>query len=385
MFKNFWYACGFSNEFTAQPKRVEMLGQMLAVYRDDRGQPVVLNDLCPHRGGSLAMGKRDGDCVRCPYHGWKFDSSGTCTEIPANTSKGVPKRARVDAYPTREAYGLLWAFMGDLPESERPPLPIFPEHGQPGWRAIHGTWDWNANYERVVENAADISHAPFVHAQSFGNPERPQVEDYALEETDWSITVHTTLWSPQARVMQLLGGGRGRYQPVAASPGVQMPCVTTLALDLPRGMKMRLFDVNVPVDATRTRTYWIMLRNFMPWRIFDGSVRNRVHQIFREDCPFVESQRPELVPSDLSDELHVKSDRMQLVYRRMRQALIDRGWGLDAHSMLTLEGKTAVVIPGPARREQGAEGTFVFDEVPTLGASPENEAEPKQDRPTGSD
>lgn len=380
MFKNFWYGVGFSDEFGDAPRQVRVLGQQLAVFRDTGGQVRVLSDLCPHRGGSIAMGSRDGDCVRCPYHGWKFDHEGTCVEIPANLTRSVPKRARVDAYPVQERYGIVWAFLGDVPEQQRPPLPEFPHHGEPGWTAVAGTWDWKANYERVMENAADISHAPWVHGDSFGNRERPQVEDYQLEVHEWALTARTTLWSPQSQLVNLLRGNRGSFQPVSASPGLQMPCVTTLSLDLPRGMKMRLFDVNIPVDAENTRTLWIMLRNFMAPRVFDRIVRERVHQIFREDCPFVESQRPELVPTDLADELHVKSDKMQVAYRRMRQRVLQRGWGLDAHTMRTLEGKVGVVIPGPSRRAQDAQRSFVFDEVPTLRATADNETDDPGER-----
>ena len=78
------------------------------------------------------MGPVEDDCVRCPYHGWKYDASGKCVEIPANTAdKVIPQRARVDSYPVEERYGLVWIFLGDLPANERPPIPEFPEFDDP--------------------------------------------------------------------------------------------------------------------------------------------------------------------------------------------------------------------------------------------------------------
>ena len=78
-------------------------------------------------------------------------------------------------YPTAERYGWVWVFVGDLAEEERPPLPPLPEYGDPDWRALHGEFLWNAHYTRVVENGMDFAHAPFVHARSFGNPDKPVV------------------------------------------------------------------------------------------------------------------------------------------------------------------------------------------------------------------
>ncbi len=99
MIKNFWYAIEFSEEITSEPKRLTILGQELVAYRDTKGNPVVMSDLCIHRGGAISDGFVEGDCIRCPYHGWKYAPDGECVEIPANPpGRSIPKKARVDAY-----------------------------------------------------------------------------------------------------------------------------------------------------------------------------------------------------------------------------------------------------------------------------------------------
>ena len=81
-----------------------------------------------------------------------------------------PERARIDAYPVEERYGLVWVFLGDLPEAERYPIPPLPEYGDPAWRMITTETHWKAEAARVVENGIDIAHASYVHP-SFGKPE----------------------------------------------------------------------------------------------------------------------------------------------------------------------------------------------------------------------
>ena len=87
------------------------------VFRDEQGKPAVLSDTCIHRGASLSAGKcKEDGTVQCPYHGWRFNSQGVCTRIPSigKTTK-PPPRARVDSYPVEEKYGIVFAFLGDLP------------------------------------------------------------------------------------------------------------------------------------------------------------------------------------------------------------------------------------------------------------------------------
>ncbi|HNC95543.1 MAG TPA: hypothetical protein PKW90_05430 [Myxococcota bacterium] len=95
-------------------------------------------------------------------------------------------------------------------------------------------------------------------------------------------------------------------------------------------MKMVIFDSNVPIDEEHTLTLWIMLRDFFKGDWADGNARARTLQIFREDQPVVESQRPKAVPLEMSEEVHVKSDALPLVFRKMRrECLLERGWGVE--------------------------------------------------------
>ncbi len=138
MFINFWYTAGLSSDVGDAPVRRRMLGQDFVLFRDTGGKVHCLADTCVHRGASLGLGKVKGDCIQCPYHGWQFGGDGACRKIPSLGAKAkIPGRARVDSYPTVEKYGLIFAFLGDIPEAERCPILPIPEYGPdgplPGW------------------------------------------------------------------------------------------------------------------------------------------------------------------------------------------------------------------------------------------------------------
>ncbi len=328
MLRNFWYACYPSADLARKPTRLRMLGHDFVLYRDNAGTVVALDDRCSHRGASLSGGEVDGDCVVCPYHGWRFDHTGTCVAIPANRDNAkIPRKAGLRSYPAEERYGWIWLFIGDLPAAERPPLPPLPEYGDPNWKAIHGSFLWNAHYTRVVENGMDIAHAPFVHRRSFGNPKRPEVDDYEITEHPWGASAYVELVAPPPGGLWSLVLPKER-PPVKTRVGFYMPCCTRLDLDLGR-MKMIIFSTNIPIDEDHTLTRWIMMRDFIRGDWADGNARKRTLQIFLEDQPIVEAQRPKAVPLDMGREVHAKSDAIPLAFRKMRrECIVERGWTL---------------------------------------------------------
>lgn len=366
MILNQWYAVEFGHIVTSSPVQVRVFDQDLVLYRDSAGNIVCHSDICVHRGGSLAGGKVIGNCVQCPYHGWQFDQSGACTMIPANkVGSPIPKKARVDNYPVVERYGYVFVFLGDLPEDERPPiaelplLDVVPHAAALGNRIIQGEFTWKANYERVIENGVDAAHAPFVHSTSFGNPESPVIEDFELHEDircghlmSSTYVVHLDP-PPPSGIWALLRRGKER-PPIKTGNGIFFPNLTFLQVHLPIGV-MTLFTAVVPIDEHTSISKWTMCRTFFtqPWAITllraDKDSIKRTNKIFLEDQPTVEGQRPELVPFELSAELQVKSDAVQLSYRRWRQQAVDKGWMVDSSIDL---GRYvgARVIPSPGRR-----------------------------------
>ncbi|AFY71277.1 Rieske (2Fe-2S) iron-sulfur domain protein [Thalassoporum mexicanum PCC 7367] len=327
MFKNFWYAVEFSDRISETPCLVKAFNQEFAVYRTAAGKVLAMDNRCVHRGAALANGTVNDNCLTCPYHGWKFDSSGKCVDIPANPAgMSIPNRAKVSTYDVVEKYGWIWLFWGDLPIDERPPIPELPHFYNPDLKAISGDFNWSANYERIVENGLDIAHAPFVHAGAFGNPDAPEVAEYELEiQPDGAGTTVMLEPTPPGGIWRFLLGNNKKADRVKTRTAFILPNITVLEVHLSFGM-LAIYTSHVPIDAQTTVSKWVSFRSFFKGGWADRDSRKRVINIFEQDRPVVESQRPQQIPFDLGAELHVQSDALPLQYRKMRLELRDRGW-----------------------------------------------------------
>ena len=368
MIINQWYVAEDVANITDKPKRVKMLGFDFVLFRDEGGMIKCLSDVCIHRGASLGAGRMEKGCVECPYHGWQYNGDGQVTKIPSLPDETkIPSRARVDSYPVTEKYGWIWVFLGDLPEAERPPLPEFPEYDDAAnFRCIRGEWLWKADYVRVVENGLDFAHAPFVHP-SFGDRDRAVIHDFEMEQDEWSAKAKVTYIPPLPRgVWKFV---RRERTPVQAQPSYHVSGAT-MRLDvwLTQTWRMVIFDVNTPVDENTTITRWIMARTFFRQKMFDGDSRKRTLKIFEQDTVIVEEICPELVPIDLREELSVKSDGLMNAFRFKRRELLHKGWALDVEQLRNMiDGRRAVVIPSPARRESNGRN-YVLKTAPLIPA-----------------
>ncbi|MBD2726599.1 aromatic ring-hydroxylating dioxygenase subunit alpha [Nostoc sp. FACHB-892] len=336
MLKNFWYACQHSTAVTNQPKQIVMLNQRFVLYRNTKGQVIALQDQCPHRGAALSLGWIDDGCIRCPYHGWKYQADGRCVEIPANApGTPIPPKARIESYPVQEKYGFIWIFYGDLPEAERPPIPPLPEFEDSIWYRCYLDFQVNTHYTRVLENSIDISHLPIVHANSFGAGFRQnqRVEDYEVQEEPWGISAkikYKDYTKP-----------KGFFSHFFPSKGTEVetkftfyfPNITKVATSSGR-IKIINYAIHFPVDNNTTISKRILFRSFLPYSWMDNRFLKYYTKIYAEDSRVSESQYPRVVPPNLSTEVHVASDALQISYRKLYQKYIAMGWGLNEHQGL---------------------------------------------------
>jgi 5,5'-dehydrodivanillate O-demethylase len=152
---------------------------------------------CAHRGTQLSVGWVEQDCIRCFYHGWKYDGTGQCVEQPAEDAAFASK-VKIRSWPVREYLGLTFAFLG---EGEAPAFPSYPELEQEGLIDV-STYRRNCNYFSTLENGVDQAHVPFTHAKSafttFGlNWDIPKI---TAEETDYGVAMYGTRKNGIARV-----------------------------------------------------------------------------------------------------------------------------------------------------------------------------------------
>ncbi len=314
---DFWYPVAFSTDVGDRPWRVTACDRALVLYRTASGQVAAASDRCVHRGSSLAGGWVEGECLVCPYHGWQYGLDGTCARIPSQAPESpIPERARIATFPTAERYGYVWVWWGEATKAESVPIPDLPHSGNRALRAVCGTFRWQAHYTRVIENALDFAHAPFVHAGAFGNPDLPEVPPYEVEAGDRHASAAVWLTpSPP-------GGLWGWWQrertpkPVLTRLSVYLPNLTVLEVNLAIGILV-LYGAHVPVGDRETLTLWTARRSFFTGAWADGDARRRTLAIFRQDRPIVEAQEPPVVPLDPQAELHVAADALQVRYRKL--------------------------------------------------------------------
>jgi phthalate 4,5-dioxygenase len=144
-------------------KPVRLLGQDLVLFRDEAGRWGLLDRDCPHRGADLAFARHEGDGIRCPFHGWKFDATGACTDTPAEPlGSTLCQRVRQRGYPVRERAGVLFAWLGD--EDGTPAeLPAFDALHAPASHSFAFKGLWHCNWLQAFEVGIDPAHPSFLH------------------------------------------------------------------------------------------------------------------------------------------------------------------------------------------------------------------------------
>lgn len=356
MLINLWYVAEWSSKVKDKPVKARLLGQNLVLFRDGSGKVKCLSDICIHRGGSLAGGKTTKrDCVACPYHGWEFDGDGKVQFIPSRgENASIPERARVDAYPTEERYGMIWVFMGDLPEAERYPIPDFPEFDdRKNWRPVFTDFTWKGSADRVVENGIDIAHTSFVHP-GFGYPEmadKNHITDVTVGSDSGSSSC--VLYPPPLKGNAgLMRFARRDKAETHVAPGFYLSghCVR-LHIKVNSWMEMIIFDANTPIDEHTTKSFVVQVRNFFKWGMFDNNTVKRTLKVFKEDAEIVEELSPYYLPETFANEVSVEQDKFMSAWRAIRKSHIDKGWKIDTKAMAPFADEKSFTIPSPVRRE----------------------------------
>lgn len=167
---NWWYVAAWDHELIdGKILARTILEKPVVLYRGESGGYIALDDRCCHRAAPLSMGRVEGDCIRCMYHGLKYDSTGQCIQIPGQ--EVIAKTLKVRSYPVVERNHLVWIWMGD-PELADPDLILdYQPLGDPGWRGLPAYLHYDANWLLIVDNLSDFAHLAFVHTNTLGGSE----------------------------------------------------------------------------------------------------------------------------------------------------------------------------------------------------------------------
>lgn len=241
LLRRYWWPVGCSELLTTKPRRLKLLGEELVLYRGEDGRPSLIELRCAHRGVALDHGRVEGECVRCPYHGWLYDRSGRCVEQPVEPEGSTFKdRVHLNGYQAQELGGLVFGYLGPLP------APLLPKYDavaredgikQIQVRPAHCNWLQNA------ENIVDISHLAWLHGARFPK--------YGARKItyDWERTAHGA-----NNLMHIEGIDLTHVSCYV------FPSFNRFTLDPIDGELVRAFIYRVPVDDESSLVYMVRFR-----------------------------------------------------------------------------------------------------------------------------
>ncbi|MFN0074600.1 MAG: Rieske 2Fe-2S domain-containing protein [Chloroflexota bacterium] len=166
-FRHYWIPACLSEELPeidGAPLRLRLLGEDLLAFRATDGRVGVVANNCPHRGASLFFGRNEEQGLRCVYHGWKFDVTGACVDMPNEPlESNFKQKVKITAYPCKERGGILWTYMG--PRSTPPEMPALEWSLLPPEQVSLSMLVQECNWAQAVEGGIDSSHVGFLHGK----------------------------------------------------------------------------------------------------------------------------------------------------------------------------------------------------------------------------
>jgi len=267
-----WYVACTSDELAkTRPIGRIILDEHLVLLRRKDGTPICLLDRCIHRNAMLSEGRVRNDKLICPYHGWTYDSTGQCVDIPSHPEKKIPAKRCLESFPTLEQDGVVWVYMGDPDDIRCEPFRI-PFFNSDGWRTYYMVTAFENNVTNCVENFMDVPHTAHVHAGWFRNTSnRPIRTD--VERTADSVLVTYHQESDTIGFTDRLLNPSGA--PMKHTDHFYMPNITRV--DYTFGKRQFIITSQcTPVGPMKTMVYTTisyrcgpvhngMLRFFLPW------------------------------------------------------------------------------------------------------------------------
>lgn len=318
MIKNRWYAVLDSKDVkVGKLFGVTRLSEKLVFWRDEKGKVQCIFDRCCHRGASLSAGKVIEGHVECPFHGFRYDSTGAVTTIPANgRASKVPEHFRVNSFIVKEEYGLIWLWYSDSKDCTVE-IPFFDELKE-GY--VYGGFSetWPVHYSRAIENQLDVVHLPFVHKSTIGRGEKTLVNRPVVK------------WKGDLMTFYVKNSKDKGQMPQKPEEVEDYERLFSLQLQMPNlwqnriSESVRIVAVFAPIDEENTRIYIRQYRSFgkapVLRHIVDlfSNISNKV--ILHQDRRVVVTQLPK--KSELSmDEKLLQGDIPIIEYRKRRALL----------------------------------------------------------------
>ena len=333
-----WYVAGWAHEVQGETLHaIRIADQPVVIYRRRDGGLVALEDRCRHRFAPLSLGCREGDDLRCMYHGFKFAPSGRCIEIPGEAQ--VPEIARVRSYPVESRHGWIWVWIGDPAKADAALIPPAVGLDDARWVLRHGQIDYAAPFGLINDNLLDFSHLSYVHRNSIGaGPnfayERPRV-------TRLPRGVRVDRWMVPRNVnVSLRVSGAAEDHEVYGSYDFLVPGVLLMFSGVyPRGTRERCGEgvpepaaalssnftsqAVTPLNAATSRYFFSWGPNAGPEAAAQADAMYQVMLMaFNEDKVIIEAQHRNMQAAPHPEPLPTSADKAVLLFQRLMRSMM---------------------------------------------------------------
>jgi phenylpropionate dioxygenase-like ring-hydroxylating dioxygenase large terminal subunit len=300
--RNKWYVAAWDGEVANTPTSRKICGEPIVLYRKLDGNVVALRDACPHRLLPLSMGIREGDNLRCRYHGLVVTPGGKPCEMPL-TSERVNDTLKTPVYPVAERHRFVWVWIGDAGKADPALVPDFWPCSAEGWVFDGGYVQVDCDYRLFIDNLMDLTHETYVHSGSIGQKE---LMETPTETRTVGDQVFLSRWmrniSPPPFWREALKKDVrvDRWQicqfidpcSVIIDVGVSPVEAGDTLERHDSGVRGFVIDSITPETETSCHYFWGMARNF---DIYDAGVTARIKagqdRIFNEDIEVLERQQ----------------------------------------------------------------------------------------------
>lgn len=331
--RNCWYVAAWDHEVLGDNLlHRTLLGESVLLYRTQDGKTVAMDNRCCHRHAPLHLGRKEGDCVRCQYHGLKYDASGRCVEIPGQDV--IPPKFAQRVYPTVQLRRWIWIWMGDPAKADESLIPDTFAMDSPDWRWTPSYLNYKSNYLYICDNLLDFSHLSYVHEKTLGGS--PNIAEARPEVTRLPRGVRVrrpvrdTVPAPYHMRLGSFAGKVNRwFNYDFVVPGILildsgLKSADKADDDYSDALCFQSCQALTPETESSTHYFFMLAHGF---RLDDAVVTESVTQsqraAFMEDKEMIEAQQRMIDNSPATPMMPIACDRGLTQYRRVVQELMD--------------------------------------------------------------
>ena len=331
---NYWHVAALSEEVTRTPVPRTINNEKIVLFRDSKGEPVALEDRCPHRQAPLSLGEIIGNDIQCGYHGLTFDRTGICIKIPSQ--KLIPNGTKVRSYPVIEKQGFVYLWTGNRkPKTNEIPFD-FPFIETPGFKGKYVVQKGDFDYRLLLDNLMDLTHLSFTHKNTIGAEGVAISGNSKIKKDGDQVEVSRVMEdiTPAPTHVEVTGysGNVDRWQVIKFTP----PCFIELhvgnaktgtggitAVPKDKLIDRRTLHVATPETKTSTHYFWVSAYpadSMTPNQ--ENLIYNRTLEVLNEDIKMIEGQQQRYNPECRM--IDISEDAGQLSMRAVIEKLIKR-------------------------------------------------------------